>query len=405
MARRTIAVFTGNRAEYGLQVPIIRAIDAHPDLDYRLIVSGAHLDANFGRTLQEITADGFTVHAEVKIEMDAVSALSTPRAIGTGVLATSRVLAEIKPDVFVVYADRFEGFAAVIAGTQMNIATAHIEGGDLTEGGALDDSVRHAMTKLSHLHFTTNDQATNRILAMGEEPWRVHTVGFPAIDLIQGGKFASPQEIAGALDLDMQRPIVLFTQHSVTTEVDSAAPQTLPSIAALRALADEGAQIVMTYPNNDAGGAAIAKLLEKAAAEDSRLMLRRSLGRHMYHGVLALARTPGMRVVCAGNSSSGIKETPAFGCPTVNIGSRQSGRLRGVNVLDAGYDAVEIANALRRALFDEEFRKSARAGDNPYWRGGAGVRVADILATVPLDQKLLRKQMTLAGETRDGWFR
>jgi UDP-hydrolysing UDP-N-acetyl-D-glucosamine 2-epimerase len=398
-------VFTGNRAEYGLQVPIIRAIDAHPELDYRLIVSGAHLDSNFGHTLQEIKDDGFTVHAEVKIEMDAASALSTPRAIGSGVLSMSRALAEFKPDVLVVYADRFEGFAAVIAGTQMNIPTAHIEGGDLTEGGALDDSVRHAMTKLSHLHFTTNDQATNRILAMGEEPWRVHTVGFPAIDLIEDGKFASQKEIIEQLKLDLQRPVVLFTQHSVTTEVDDAAPQTAPSIAALRALADEGAQIVMTYPNNDAGGAAIAKLLEKAAAEDPRLNLHRSLGRHLYHGVLALARLPEMRVVCAGNSSSGIKETPAFGCPTVNIGSRQSGRLCGENVLDTEYDAAEIAQALRCALFDDEFRKRAKDGDNPYWRGGAGVRVANILATVPIDQRLLRKQMTLVGEAREGWFR
>jgi UDP-hydrolysing UDP-N-acetyl-D-glucosamine 2-epimerase len=405
MTKRTIAVFTGNRAEYGLQVPIIRAIDAHADLDYRLLVSGAHLDSNFGRTLEEINADGFTVHAEVKIEMDAVSALSTPRAIGTGVLAMSRVLAELKPDVLVVYADRFEGFAAVIAGTQMNIPTAHIEGGDLTEGGALDDSVRHAMTKLSHLHFTTNQQATNRILAMGEEAWRVHTVGFPAIDLIQDGKFATEREIVETLKLDLKRPVILFTQHSVTTEVDSAAPQTNPSLAALRSLADEGAQVVMTYPNNDAGGAAIAQLLEKAAAADPRLMLRRSLGRHMYHGVLALARLPGMRVVCAGNSSSGIKETPAFGCPTVNIGSRQSGRLRGVNVIDADYDAAAIASALRRALFDEEFRRQAKDGDNPYWRGGAGVRVAEVLATVSMDQNLLRKQMTLLGETKDGWFR
>jgi UDP-hydrolysing UDP-N-acetyl-D-glucosamine 2-epimerase len=405
MTKRTIAVFTGNRAEYGLQVPILRAIDAHPDLDYRLLVSGAHLDSTFGRTLQEIKADGFTVHAEVKIEMDAMSALSTPRAIGSGVLAMSRELADIKPDFLVVYADRSEGFAAVIAGTQMNIATAHIEGGDLTEGGALDDSVRHAMTKLSHLHFTTNDQATNRILAMGEEAWRVHTVGFPAIDLIEDGKFASREEIVETLKLDLQRPVVLFTQHSVTTEVDSAAPQTMPSIAALRTLADEGVHILMTYPNNDAGGAAIAKLLEQAAAEDPRLMLRRSLGRHMYHGVLALARLPGMRVVCAGNSSSGIKETPAFGCPTVNIGSRQSGRLRGDNVIDADYDAAQIAAALRRALFDDEFRQRAKNGVNPYWRGGAGERVAGILATVPVDQRLLRKQMTLLGETRDGWFR
>jgi UDP-hydrolysing UDP-N-acetyl-D-glucosamine 2-epimerase len=405
MSKRIIAVFTGNRAEYGLQVPILRAIDAHSGLDYRLVVSGAHLDSNFGRTLREIETDGFTVHAEVKIEMDAVSALSTPRAIGSGVLATSHVLADIRPDVLLVYADRFEGFAAVIAGTQMNIATAHVEGGDLTEGGALDDSVRHAMTKLSHLHFTTNDQASNRILGMGEEPWRVHTVGFPAIDLIEDGSFASPQEIRDTLKLDLQKPVVLFTQHSVTTEVDSAAAQTERSIAALKALADDGVQIVMTYPNNDAGGAAIAQQLEHAAAGDPRLALNRSLGRHLYHGVLALARQSACRVVCAGNSSSGIKETPAFGCPAVNIGSRQDGRLRGENVLDVDYEPDAIARALRLALFDDAVRERARKSPNPYWRGGAGKKVAEVLANVSLDQKLLRKRMTLRGEAREGWFR
>ncbi len=156
MRSRTIAIFTGNRAEYGLQYPILRAVNRHPALDYRLLVSGAHLDRNFGRTLDEIHADGFRVDAEIKIEMDASSLVATAQAIGSGVLAVSRVLAEMKPDFMVVYADRFEGFAAVIASTQMNIPTAHVEGGDLTEGGALDDSVRHAMTKLSHLHFTTN---------------------------------------------------------------------------------------------------------------------------------------------------------------------------------------------------------------------------------------------------------
>src|SRR5215470_15002023 len=247
--KRVVAVFTGNRAEYGLQYPILRAIAASEKLDYRLIVSGAHLDPQFGRTLDEIRADGFTIHAEVKIDMEADTLTATARAIGSGVVSMSQALEKIRPDMLVVYADRFEGFAAIIAGTQMNVPTAHVEGGDLTEGGALDDSVRHAMTKLAHLHFTTNDQATNRILGMGEEPWRVHTVGFPAIDLIQDGKFAQPNEIAKTLQLDLQKPIVLFTQHSVTTEVDSAAPQTLPSIAALQALADDGAQIVMTYPN------------------------------------------------------------------------------------------------------------------------------------------------------------
>ena len=189
MKKRIIAVFTGNRAEYGLQFPILKAIDNHPQLDYRLIVSGAHLDKNFGNTLKEILNDGFHIDAEVKIDMDANSLESNVQAIGKGIISVGEALKKIQPDMMVVYADRFEGFAAVIASTQMNIPTAHIEGGDLTEGGALDDSVRHAMTKLSHLHFTTNQQASNRVLAMGEESWRVHTVGFPAIDMISEGNW------------------------------------------------------------------------------------------------------------------------------------------------------------------------------------------------------------------------
>ncbi len=406
MSRRTVAVFTGNRAEYGLQFPILRAIDRHPDLEYRLLVSGAHLDTNFGRTLDEIRTDGFRVDAEVKIEMDASSLFATAQAIGSGILAISRVLSEMKPDLMVVYADRFEGFAAVIAATQTNIPTAHVEGGDLTEGGALDDSVRHAMTKLAHLHFTTNQQATNRILAMGEEPWRVHTVGFPAIDLIAEGRYASPAEVRGMLCLDLARPIVLFTQHSVTTEFDRAGEQLQPSLEALIHLAAQGTQVIITYPNNDAGGRTIIERLQELDARRlPNIQVRRSLGRYVYHGVLALAFDPAARVVCAGNSSSGIKETPAFGCPTVNIGSRQQGRLRGENVIDVDYDAAAIAAAVRRCCDDEAFRAASRTADNPYYLGGAGPKIADALAAVSIDQTLLRKRMTLAGERRDGWYR
>jgi UDP-N-acetylglucosamine 2-epimerase (non-hydrolysing)/GDP/UDP-N,N'-diacetylbacillosamine 2-epimerase (hydrolysing) len=403
---RVIAVFTGNRAEYGLQYPILRAVDKHPDLDYRLLVSGAHLDPDFGRTLDEIRADGFRIDAEVTIAMDAASAFSTAQAIGSGVLAISETLARVKPDVTVVYADRFEGLAAVVASSQMNIPTAHIEGGDLTEGGALDDSVRHAMTKLSHLHFTTNAQATNRILAMGEEEWRVHTVGFPAIDLISEGRYAPPQEVAERLGLDLGRPVVLFTQHSVTTEFDRAGEQLAPSMAAMEQLAAADVQVVLTYPNNDAGGRAIIDRLEGLRQRAvPNVQVHRSLGRHLYHGVLALALDASRRVACVGNSSSGIKETPVFGCPTVNIGSRQLGRLRGANVLDVDYDAAAIAAAARRCLFDAAFRDVCRATENPYYLGGAGPKVAQVLADVRLDQALLRKKMTLRGETRDGWFR
>lgn len=406
MTRRVVGVFTGNRAEYGLQYPILRAIDAHPELDYRLIVSGAHLEPNFGATLAEIEADGFSIAAEVKIDLEEDTLHSTAKAIGSGVISVAEALARIRPDMLLVYADRFEGFAAVIAGTQMGVPTGHVEGGDVTDGGALDDSVRHAMSKLAHLHFTTNQQATNRLLAMGEEPWRVHTVGFPAIDLIAAGEFAQPDEVAKRLGLDLGRPIVLFTQHSVATEFDEAAKQLEPSLEALRRLAAEGVQVIATYPNNDAGGRRIIAALERVAADPpAGFLVRRSLGRRLYHGVLALARLPQARVACVGNSSSGIKETPAFGCPTVNIGSRQLNRLRAENVLDAGYDAQAVYRAARRCLDDEEFRRQCRSCSNPYGTGDAGPKVADVVATVELDRRLLQKRMTLRGEARDGYYR
>ena len=407
MSKRIVAVFTGNRAEYGLQLPILRAIEAHPDLDYRLIVSGAHLDPNFGRTRAEIEADGFVIHAEVKIDLAEDTLDATAQAIGSGVSSMGRALVDIRPDILVVYADRFEGFAAVIAGTQMNVPTAHVEGGDVTEGGALDDSVRHAMTKLAHLHFTTNQQATNRVLAMGEEHWRVHTAGFPAIDLIEDGNFSSVAEVREKLGIDVTRPIVLFTQHSVTTEFDQADAQIKPSLEAIEDLCgNDDVQAIVTYPNNDAGGRRIiAELGAFAGKKLKNVQLRSSLGRKLYHGVLALARDPSVRVVCAGNSSSGIKETPAFGCPTVNIGSRQLGRLRAENVIDTGYGAAEIRSAIKRGLFDESFRAACRTAINPYGLGDAGRKIADVLARVPLDAALLRKGMTLKGETRDGWYR
>jgi UDP-N-acetylglucosamine 2-epimerase (non-hydrolysing)/GDP/UDP-N,N'-diacetylbacillosamine 2-epimerase (hydrolysing) len=407
MAKRTVAVFTGNRAEYGLQFPILKAIRAHPELEYRLIVSGAHLDKNFGRTLAEIESDGFTVHAEVKIDLQADDLYATAQAIGSGIVSMSKALAQIRPDLLIVYADRFEGLAAVVAGTQMNIPTAHVEGGDLTEGGALDDSVRHAMTKLAHLHFTTNSQATNRLLAMGEEAWRVHTVGFPAIDLIQEGNFAKPAEVVARLGISLDRPIVVFTQHSVTTEFDQADAQVRPSIEALRGLASEAVQVVVTYPNNDAGGRRIIAEIEAEFGDRKvgNVQIQRSLGRYLYHGVLALALDAKHRVACVGNSSSGIKETPALHCPTVNIGSRQLGRLRSSNVIDAAYLTESVHAAVRRCLFDEAFRAHCRQCENPYGLGNAGAKIANELAKVEINAALLRKRMTLLGEARAGWYR
>ena len=391
--KRIIAIFTGNRAEYGLLSPIIRAVAEHPGLEYRLLVSGAHLDEDFGATKREIEGDGFSVHAEIVMETTGDTLHGTARSIGSCILSMAEALAGIRPDLFVVYADRFEGLAACVAGTQMGIPTAHVEGGDLTEGGALDDSVRHAMTKLAHLHFTTNEQAAERVRRLGEEPWRVFNTGFPAIDLIRRGNYASPQELAARYGIDPERPVVLFTQHSVTTEFEQAANQVLPSLEALRRLAAKGVQLVLTYPNNDAGGGRIIRELEAFRAAMPGVVLERSLGRYNYYGMLNLCGRAG-RGVCAGNSSSGIKETPAFGCPAVNIGSRQQGRLRGVNVLDAPYEVDAIESALSAALWDEEFRTRCREGENPYGEGNTGARIAEVLATIELGPRICRKLMT-----------
>lgn len=387
---RKVAIFTGNRAEYGLYYPIIRAIARDDRLDYFLLVSGAHLKEDFGSSLGEIKSDGFRVHTEVSIEVPGDNLSATAHAIGSCILGLSKVLREISPDLVVVYADRFEAFAALITATQMGIPTAHIEGGDYTEGGALDDSVRHAMTKLAHLHFTTNQQAFDRILRMGEEPWRVFNVGMPALDLVAEKKFATPEDVYQRLVLDSNRPILVFTQHSVATEFEHAEGQVRASLEALEEVGRKhDCQIIISYPNDDAGGRRIIHLLEEFRQKGHAfIQVHKSLGRYVYHGLLNVA------TACVGNSSSGIKETPAFRCACVDVGSRQQGRLSGDNVIRTRYDRAEIVAAIERCLFDEDWRKRVKECYNPYGAGNAGPRITEILATMPLDLKLLQKKMT-----------
>lgn len=406
MSKRLVGVFTGNRAEYGLQVPLLRAIEKHPTLGYCLFVSGAHLEKNFGSTLMEIEEDGFHIDAEIKIDFEDKNETSVSRAIGSGVISICLALEKHRPDMLVVYADRFEGFSAVIAASQMGIPVFHIEGGDLTEGGALDDSVRHAMTKLSHVHFTTNQQAFNRVLALGEESWRVHNVGYPANDVIATGDYAAKEEVVERYNLDLKRPIVIFTQHSVTTEFEKSVDQIRPSLSAMKRLASENVQIFITYPNNDLGGRDIVKQITNFAKERlDNINIYQSLGRYQYHGFLALSRDRLVQIACVGNSSSGIKETPIFGCPTVNIGTRQKGRLRGTNVIDSGYDEEGIYQAVNKCFYDVSHRNECFTTDNPYYLGNAGETMAKVLATVRLDQKLIQKLMTIRGEAMNGWFR
>ncbi|MFH1451536.1 MAG: UDP-N-acetylglucosamine 2-epimerase [bacterium] len=389
-----VAIFTGNRAEYGLQYPIIKAIAGHPKFKYYLLVSGAHLDKNFGYTIREIEKDGLKVFAQISANVKADNLYSTTQAIGNIIINLSSVLKRIKPDFFIVYADRFEGLAAVVTASQMGIPVAHIEGGDVTSGGAMDDYVRHAMTKLSHVHFTTNNEARERIARLGEERWRIFNVGFSAIDLIRSGEFASVQEIRDKFKLSLEKPIIIFSQHSVTTEVEDTLLQIKPSIRALKYFAGKGVQVIATYPNNDAGGRRIIAELKKIKKRSFLYFeVYPHLGRYYYHGVLNICGKVG-RGVCVGNSSSGIKETPAFGCPFVSIGSRQKGRLRSTNVIDTGYNYKSIVSAIQLSLYNEKYRRKCRICKNPYGKGQTGKRIADILSRIRVNKSLIQKKIT-----------
>lgn len=395
-----ICIFSGNRAEYGLLKPIIEKIKKNKKFLVDLLISGAHLEKDYGKTINEIKKDGFRnffkVSLKNKFKKDHAA---NSKVIGLGVIRISNLLAKIKPDIFLVYADRFEGFSAVIASTQMNIPTIHVEGGDITEGGALDDNVRHAMTKLSHIHLTTNNEASQRILAMGEEKWRVAKIGYPALDMIKKNFFATEKEIIKKFSLKNCKNIILFTQHSITTEHDSASYQFQQSLKALKKISKKNVRIIITFPNNDIGGDLILKIISKDLNKFRNIMIFSSIGRYYYHGILALAKKNSYRIVCAGNSSSGIKETPIFKCPVVNIGSRQLGRLRGTNVIDVDYDSNKIYLALNKALYNKKFILNCKKTFNPYG-GGNSAFIADrfISRLTKNKKKLLVKKMMLKKE-------
>jgi len=404
--KRKIAIFTGNRAEYGLQIPILKEINKNTELEYILIVSGAHLDPNFGKTVDEIKNDGFQIHEMVNIKNHGNNLFATSNAIGQIIVEVTNIIKKYKPDIFLVYADRFETFGAAIAASQTNTITAHVEGGDITQGGALDDSVRHAITKLSHLHFATNNQAKNRILAMGEEAWRVYKVGYPGIDLINLNDFYGEKKIKELINLDINQPIIIYTQHSVSNKFNLAKFQLKPALEAMSKMIESyDVQCIITYPNNDAGGKDIFLSLEKFAKTSQNIALHQSLGRKLYWGLLNLARSQKYKVVCVGNSSSGIKETPAFGCPTVNIGTRQSGRLKGNNVIDCDYKFIEIYDAIVKCLFDENHIKQCRDTINPYGEGEVGKKIIEVIKNVDINDDLLTKKMTIKGEEKGNWFR
>lgn len=382
---KKVAVFTGNRAEYGLLHPVIRSLAADSSLVTYLIISGSHLSEEFGMTVSEIDCSWIKEVQKVPLpvlrENEKEGMLLSFAAIIT---SGAEILKRWSPDMIVLAGDRCETFAMAVTAFYLNVPIAHLFGGDLSQGGHLDDSARHSITKLAQLHFTTNNDSYERVLGLGEEKWRVFNVGSPVMDSVVNGDYAAPDEVARELQLTMDQPIILFTQHPLTTESELAYAQVKESLEALKEL---GYQTIITYPCNDAGSESIIRAINEYLSIPY-FRIRKSLGRRLYLGCLRI-------VSCVvGNSSSGLIETPLFGLPAVNIGDRQAGRLRAENVLDVPCARASIKMAIRQSMDDPHFIAKAKKCANPYGEGGASQRILDVIKSMKIDGRLLKKQMT-----------
>jgi UDP-N-acetylglucosamine 2-epimerase (non-hydrolysing)/GDP/UDP-N,N'-diacetylbacillosamine 2-epimerase (hydrolysing) len=396
---RKIAIFTGSRSEYGLLLPILQKSRDYSALDLKIVAFVADND-ELGAPVDEIERDGFKIDEIIRFSHhktecfgeSSVKQSDIVPTMGGIILDMSIILTKMRPDLLLVYGDRYEAFSAVIAGSQMNVPVVHMEGGDITMGGALDDSVRHAMTKLAHIHLVTNEQSKERVLKLGEEPWRVHNVGYPAIDLIKAGEYLTTEETCQRYNLKVDKPIVVCIQHSVTTEWEKAGEQVKPTLEALRLLSEEGIQVIILYPCMDAGGRLIIEEIEKLRGVEN-IQIHKNLPRGHFHGLLNVCGK--YNGVCVGNSSSFIKEAGSFGVPVVNIGTRQWGRMGGDNLWMAGYHKLSVLETVKETLFNESVRSVCRDCGNPYESdGNTGEKVAELLATIDLNKKLLQKRMT-----------
>lgn len=371
---RRVAFFTSTRAEYGLLRPLMAEVAARPNLALQVIASGTHLSEAHGATWQEIVADGFPIAARVEMAIASDDAEAVALSAAQVLSGVASALARLRPDVLVLLGDRYELLAAAQAAVLARVPIAHIHGGEATEG-AIDESIRHAVTKLSHWHFAAAEPYAQRIRQMGEAPDRVWNVGAPAMDNIAALDPVPKDDLERFLGLTLRRPAFLVTYHPVTLEEDGGLPAMQALLAALDTVAGS---VVITGANADPGANAIrASLQAFAAGRPDRVVLVESLGARRY---LSLMRHVDAVV---GNSSSGLLEAPAVGVPTVDIGPRQQGRLRAPSVLHCGESAAEIRQALDTAL-SAGHRAIAVRRESPYGRPGAARRIVDQLSTVNL---------------------
>jgi UDP-hydrolysing UDP-N-acetyl-D-glucosamine 2-epimerase len=383
---RKIAVLTTSRADYSHLYWPLRDLAAHPEVDLRIVVLGSHLSPEFGWTVREIEKDGFRIDARIECLLSSDTDVGMAKTIGVATLSLADTLGQMRPDLLLLVADRYELLAPASVALALRIPIAHIEGGEIS-AGAIDDAVRNAITKMSHIHFTGTESARLRVIAMGEEEWRVHRSGAPSLDHLRRQTLFTREQLESRLQLDLGQPTTLLAYHPVTLLRDTT-EEADALFAALESLPE---QILFCYPNVDAGS--------RALIERTRSFLSGGKAGRLFVNLDSLTYWSLLRQVdlLLGNSSSGIMETPSFALPTVNVGLRQEGRERARNVLDASADGPSILEKVRIAR-SEEFRRSLAGMGNPYGDGHASDRIVQILTTVPLSPELLIKYPSSAAK-------
>ena len=378
--KRTIAVVTSSRADYSHLYWPLHDLAQHEDVDLKLIVLGAHLSPQFGETVKEIEKDGFPIAARIECLLSSDTDVGMAKTLGVAVLSLADLLGQMRPDLLLLIADRYEMLAPAAVALTLRIPIAHIEGGEISEG-AIDDAVRNALTKMSHIHFTSTEAARARVIAMGEEPWRVHRAGAPSLDHLRRSRLLEVLEIEQRLDVDLKRTTVVVAYHSVTIMRDTT--QEADSLFA--ALQEVDAQILFCYPNADAGSHALLQRTRAFLSTRSDARLNVNLDSVTYWSLLRQV------ALLIGNSSSGIMEAASFALPVVNVGFRQKGRERARNVLDAEPDTKAILAKIAKAI-SREFRDSLAGMTNPYGDGHASEKIVQVLTTVPLSEQLIVKR-------------
>lgn len=384
---RKICIVTGSRAEWGLLSRLARMIEDDPELELQILATNMHLSPEFGLTYQEIEQQGFRINRKVEMLLSSDTANATVKSVGLATIGFADAYEELKPDLLLVLGDRYEILAAVTAALFYKIPVAHLHGGEITEG-AYDDAIRHAITKMSHLHFTSTEAYRRRVIQLGEQPDHVFNVGAIGIDNIRHLKLWGRSELEKDLNFSFASKSLLVTYHPETlddTPVEEQCRNLLDALAGL-----EDVKIIFTLPNSDTGGRIIIKMIDDFVRQyKDRAVVYTSLGQLRYLSVLQYI------TAVAGNSSSGILEVPSFGKPTLNIGSRQKGRIAATSVVHCGTALPEMKEGLAK-VFSEDFIKQAKGVTNPYEKAETAAGILKIVKNFPLSGLVQKTFYTLS---------